>query len=141
MQEHSLYGIFATAADMATTSPEFTAIRKKLPSILDAIAKIPATIPLLTASLLAEDLIHQQVKNDVDYTSGITPFEKANKIVDAVHLNVRFNTELFYKFIEVLRDCQFDQIAIILEEECCKYTYTYRAIYYLILYVYSTTRW
>ena len=107
-------------ANRSTSTPEFTAIRRKLPSVLDAISKIPATIPRLTASLCAVDLIHDQVKNDVDYTPGITPYEKSTKIIDAVHLNVSFNTGAFYTFIEVLRDCQFVQIADMLEEECCK---------------------
>ena len=103
------------------STPEFTAIRRKLPDILDAIAKIPATIPRLTARLCAVELINEQVKNDVDYTPGISPYEKATKIIDAVHLIVSFNTGSFYSFTGVLRDCQFAIIADMLEEECCKY--------------------
>ena len=101
------------------SSPEYATIRAKLPDILNAITGAPATIPQLTTNLVAKDLIPDGVKTDVD-NLPVGPYEKANKLIAAVHTTVEFHPTTFHTFVAILRQCSLVHIATVLEEECRK---------------------
>ena len=99
------------------SSPEYFTIRTKLPEILNAISGAPGTITQLSAHLLAKELIPDGVKTEVD-NLPIGPYDKANKLIAAVHATVELQPRAFYTFVDILRHCGFTSIAGVLEE-CC----------------------
>ena len=98
------------------SSPQYVTIRKKLPDILDAISGAPATITQLSTLLETNNLIPKAVKTEVD-SIQIGPFDKANKLISAVHTTVEFNPEAFDTFVEILYQCGLDPIATSILEE------------------------
>ena len=101
------------------SSPEYNTIKRKLPDILDAISDAPATISQLSVRLFAGDLIPKGVRTEVD-NAAIGPYDKANKLVTAVHSNVELQAGAFYTFVDILRQCGLALIATALEEDCRK---------------------
>ena len=101
------------------SSPEYTTIRSKLPDILKAISGSPATIPELTTYLVSQDVIADGVKTEVDNLQT-GPYERANKLIAAVHTTVEFQPNIFYTFVDILRQCSLVPIANVIEEECSK---------------------
>ena len=102
------------------TSPEYSTIRVKLPEILNAISGSPSTIPQLTTRLVAQDVIPDGVKTEVD-NLPIGPYERANKLIAAVHTTVEFQPNVFYTLVDILRQCSLGPIATVIEEECRKH--------------------
>ena len=103
-----------------TQSPEYETIRTKLPDILGAISKAPATIPQLSTRLFTQNLIPEAVDTEVQ-NSVAAPFVRAKTLITAVHSHVEFDPDDFDKLVRILRDCGFDNIATALEEECSKF--------------------
>ena len=56
------------------------------------------------------------MKTEVDNIQ-VSPYDKANKLISAVHTTVEFNPEAFDTFVGILNDCGLGPIPNILAEE------------------------
>ena len=106
--------------NMAMT-PQYIALRKLLHTICSTLSKTPDSISPLANDLNGEGLIPDAVSSAVQQTAGIAPYNLASKLVSAVHIAIKLNTDKFYVFAQKLDEHEFPELSKKLLEKCGKH--------------------
>ena len=104
-------GYWPSLLNMATKTPECKALQKLMHAICSNLSSTPDAIAPLATDLCGNEVINEATARSVKATVGLTPYEKASKLVTAVQGTVKLNTEKFHVFVEKLEEHGFSEMS------------------------------